>query len=145
MVAALGAPAAAVLVFEILLNATAMFNHANIRMPVWLDRVLRWIVVTPDMHRIHHSVHARETNSNFGFNLPWWDPLLGTYRPDPSEGHQRMTIGIERFRSVDELRIDRMLLQPLRGPARADPHAPRGYGHRPGGAPPSRPTGHTQL
>jgi sterol desaturase/sphingolipid hydroxylase (fatty acid hydroxylase superfamily) len=121
MVAALGAPAAAVLVFEILLNATAMFNHANIRMPVWLDRVLRWIVVTPDMHRIHHSVESRETNSNFGFNLPWWDRLLGTYKPDPSQGHERMTIGIERFRSVDELRIDRMLLQPLRGPADGSP------------------------
>ncbi len=117
VVAALGAPAIAVVVFEVLLNATAMFNHANIRMPVWLDRALRWVVVTPDMHRVHHSIEPRETNSNFGFNLPWWDRLLGTYRPEPSAGQEHMTIGIEQFRTIDELRLDRMLLQPLRGPA----------------------------
>ena len=75
VVAALGAPAVAVLAFEVLLNATSMFNHSNVRMPALLDRVLRWIVVTPDMHRVHHSIAARETNSNFGFNLPWWDRL----------------------------------------------------------------------
>src|SRR5215813_3533554 len=80
VVAALGAPPLAVLIFEVLLNATAMFNHSNVCMPARLDRVLRWIVVTPDMHRVHHSVRSRETNSNFGFNLPWWDRLLGTYR-----------------------------------------------------------------
>ena len=98
VVAALGAPAVAVLLFEVLLNATSMFNHSNVRMPARLDRVLRWIVVTPDMHRVHHSIVARETNSNFGFNLPWWDRLFGTYRDQPAAGHEAMTIGIEQFR-----------------------------------------------
>ncbi|HFQ89744.1 MAG TPA: sterol desaturase family protein, partial [Desulfobulbus sp.] len=79
-VAALGPPVAAVLLFEILLNGTAMFNHGNIRLPRSVDRVLRLLVVTPDMHRVHHSVIIRETNSNFGFNFPWWDRLFGTYR-----------------------------------------------------------------
>lgn len=115
VVAALGAPALAVLVFEVLLNATAMFNHANARLPEKLDRVLRWIVVTPDMHRVHHSVVPRETNSNFGFNLPWWDRLLGTYRAQPAAGHTAMTIGLEQFRDQGELRLDRMLVQPFRG------------------------------
>jgi sterol desaturase/sphingolipid hydroxylase (fatty acid hydroxylase superfamily) len=117
VVAALGPPAVAVLIFEVLLNATAMFNHGNVRIPPGLDRVLRWFVVTPDMHRVHHSVHAAETNSNFGFNLPWWDRLLGTYRAQPAEGHQAMTIGIEQFRTRRDLRLDRMLIQPLLGPA----------------------------
>jgi sterol desaturase/sphingolipid hydroxylase (fatty acid hydroxylase superfamily) len=116
-VAALGPPAAAVLVFEMLLNATAMFNHGNIRLPPGLDRVLRWLVVTPDMHRVHHSVRTEETNSNFGFNLPWWDRLLGTYRAQPATGHEGMTIGIDRFRTRRDLWLDRMLIQPLRGPA----------------------------
>ncbi len=114
VVAAIGAPALAVLVFEVVLNATAMFNHANISLPGRLDRVLRWIVVTPDMHRVHHSVLARETNSNFGFNLPWWDHLLGTYRAQPQAGHLAMTIGLAQFRDRAELRLDRMLLQPWR-------------------------------
>jgi sterol desaturase/sphingolipid hydroxylase (fatty acid hydroxylase superfamily) len=96
VVAALGAPAVAVLLFEVLFNATSMFNHSNVRMPAGLDRVLRWIVVTPDMHRVHHSIVARETNSNFGFNLPWWDRLFGTYREQPAAGHEAMTIGIEQ-------------------------------------------------
>jgi sterol desaturase/sphingolipid hydroxylase (fatty acid hydroxylase superfamily) len=114
-VAALGAPALAVLVFEVLLNATSMFNHANVLIPQKLDHVLRWIVVTPDMHRVHHSIRSSETNSNFGFNLPWWDRLFGTYRPQPSAGQERMTIGIEQFRDPRELRLDRMLVQPFRG------------------------------
>jgi sterol desaturase/sphingolipid hydroxylase (fatty acid hydroxylase superfamily) len=114
VVAALGAPAVAVLIFEVLLNATSMFNHSNVRMPAWLDRVLRWIVVTPDMHRVHHSVVVRETNSNFGFNLPWWDRLFGTYRDQPAAGHEAMTIGIEQFRDPGELRLDHMLTQPFR-------------------------------
>jgi sterol desaturase/sphingolipid hydroxylase (fatty acid hydroxylase superfamily) len=114
VVAALGAPAAAVLVFEVLLNATSMFNHGNVHLPQRCDRVLRWLVVTPDMHRVHHSLAARETNSNFGFNLPWWDHLCGTYRAQPAAGHQAMTIGIEQFRDPGELRLDRMLLQPFR-------------------------------
>jgi sterol desaturase/sphingolipid hydroxylase (fatty acid hydroxylase superfamily) len=114
VVAALGAPAVAVLLFEVLLNATSMFNHSNVRMPTGLDRVLRWIVVTPDMHRVHHSIVARETNSNFGFNLPWWDRLFGTYRDQPAAGHEAMTIGIEQFRDPTEQRLDRMLTQPFR-------------------------------
>jgi sterol desaturase/sphingolipid hydroxylase (fatty acid hydroxylase superfamily) len=109
-----GAPALAVLIFEVLLNATSMFNHSNIRLPLSLDRVLRWILVTPDMHRVHHSIARRETNSNFGFNLPWWDRLFGTYRAQPEAGHQGMTLGIPAFREKSELRLDRMLIQPLR-------------------------------
>ena len=114
VVAALGAPPLAVLIFEVLLNATSMFNHSNVCMPARLDRVLRWIVVTPDMHRVHHSVLVRETNSNFGFNLPWWDRLFGTYRNQPAAGHEKMTIGIEQFRDPAEQRLDRMLTQPFR-------------------------------
>ncbi|MBZ8134068.1 sterol desaturase family protein [Afifella sp. IM 167] len=121
VVAALGPPAVAVLVFEVLLNATAMFNHSNVAIPPAVDRVLRMIVVTPDMHRVHHSIHPSETNSNFGFNLPWWDRLLGTYRPQPREGHETMTIGIEQFRTRRDLWLDRMLVQPLRGPASGYP------------------------
>ena len=114
VITALGAPAVAVLIFEVLLNATAMFNHSNVRLPEGLDRVLRLIVVTPDMHRIHHSVVPREANSNFGFNLPWWDRLFGTYRSDPAAGQVGMTIGIEQFRDASEQRLDRMLTQPFR-------------------------------
>jgi len=117
VVAALGAPALAVLIFEVLLNATSMFNHGNVRIAAGLDRVLRWFVVTPDMHRVHHSILSRETNSNFGFNLPWWDRLFGTYRAQPSAGHDAMTIGIEQFRDPRELGLDRMLAQPFRGDA----------------------------
>ena len=102
---------------EVLLNAISMFNHSNIAMPLGLDRLLRWIVVTPDMHRIHHSMVVRETNSNFGFNLPWWDRLFGTYRDQPEQGHERMTIGIQQFREIGEQRLDRMLTQPFRGKA----------------------------
>ncbi len=114
VVAGLGAPAIAVLAFELVLNATSMFNHSNVAMPLGLDRVMRWLVVTPDMHRVHHSVVVRETNSNFGFNLPWWDRLFGTYRSQPEDGHTAMTIGIPQFRSVGEQRLDRMLTQPFR-------------------------------
>lgn len=121
VVAVLGPPAIAVLVFEVLLNATSMFNHSNVRIPLRLDRILRWIVVTPDMHRVHHSIHPNETNSNFGFNLPWWDRLLGTYRAQPRDGHEGMTIGIEQFRTPRELWLDRLLIQPLRGPASGYP------------------------
>ena len=114
-IAALGAPALAVLIFEVVLNATSMFNHSNVRLPLVLDRMLRWVLVTPDMHRVHHSVVPRETNSNFGFNLPWWDRLFGTYRAQPAAGHDAMTIGIEDFRDLRELWPDRMLTQPFRG------------------------------
>lgn len=117
VIAALGPPAAAVLIFEVLLNATAMFNHSNVRLPLKLDRVLRWVLVTPDMHRVHHSIRRNETNSNFGFNLPWWDRLLGTYTAQPKDGHEGMTIGIEQFRKRRELWLDRMLMQPFRDEA----------------------------
>ena len=113
-VAAMGVPAVAVLAFEVLLNATSIFNHSNVRIPAWVDRGLRWIVVTPDMHRVHHSILAPETNSNFGFNLPWWDRLFGTYRDQPAAGHLGMTIGIEQFREPAEQRLGCMLTQPFR-------------------------------
>ena len=97
-VVVLGPPVLAVIIFEVALNATSMFNHSNVRMLRGVDRILRWFVVTPDMHRVHHSIEERETNSNFGFNLPWWDRLLGTYRNQPRMGHEGMTIGLEYFR-----------------------------------------------
>lgn len=121
IIVALGAPAVAVLVFEIALNVTSMFNHGNIGLPRRLDRMVRWLLVTPDMHRVHHSWHPDETNSNFGFNLPWWDRLFGTYRAQPRDGHRGMTIGINQFRDPRELRLDRMLWQPLRGPVNSYP------------------------
>jgi len=114
VIAGLGAPPLAVLLFELALSGTALFNHANIRLPVKLDHVLRLIVVTPDMHRVHHSVIPAETNSNYGFNLPWWDRLLGTYRAAPRDGQRGMTIGIAQFRSWRDIWLDRLLLQPLR-------------------------------
>jgi sterol desaturase/sphingolipid hydroxylase (fatty acid hydroxylase superfamily) len=113
-VAALGAPAVGVVVFELLLNSTAMFNHANASVPRSVEPWLRWLVVTPDMHRVHHSVQYDESSSNFGFNLPWWDRIFGTYRAHPKRGHVAMTIGVDAFREADELRLDRLLLQPFR-------------------------------
>ena len=109
-----GALPIVVLAFEVVLNATSIFNHGNVRLPPRLDRVLRLLVVTPDMHRVHHSIDRRETDSNFGFNVPWWDRLFGTYRAQPALGHDRMTLGIDLFREERELWLDRMLLQPLR-------------------------------
>ena len=106
---------AAVVVFEVLLNSTAMFNHANVRIPLGIDRVLRWFVVTPDMHRVHHSVIPRETDSNFGFNLPWWDRLLGTYRAQPEEGHEGMIIGLTQFQSCRQQGLLWLLALPFRG------------------------------
>jgi sterol desaturase/sphingolipid hydroxylase (fatty acid hydroxylase superfamily) len=117
----LGAPALAVLSFEVLLNATSIFNHANLRLPFWLDRVLRLVVVTPDMHRVHHSVVTRETNSNFGFNLPWWDFLFATYRAQPAAGHERMAIGLEQFRDERVDRLHWMLALPFLGHAGGSP------------------------
>ncbi|MEP7181787.1 MAG: sterol desaturase family protein [Betaproteobacteria bacterium] len=114
LILVLGPPAVAVLVFEILLNGASMFNHGNVRLSSGVDRILRWLVVTPDMHRVHHSIDPRETNSNFGFNVPWWDRLFGTYRAQPQTGHAAMTIGIDQFRASRELWLDRMLLQPFR-------------------------------
>ncbi len=113
-VAALGVPAVAVLIFEVLLNATAMFNHSNVKLPPKLDTFARWIVVTPQMHQVHHSIVRAETDSNFGFNLPWWDRLFGTYRDKPAAGEDGIVIGLPVFRDLAELRITRMLSQPFR-------------------------------
>jgi sterol desaturase/sphingolipid hydroxylase (fatty acid hydroxylase superfamily) len=113
VILALGAPPWSVVAFEVLLNATSMFNHSNVSMPFGLDRVLRLVVVTPDMHRVHHSVIRRETNSNYGFNLPWWDRLFGTYRAQPREGHSGMTIGLANFRDQRRLNLGRMMLMPF--------------------------------
>jgi sterol desaturase/sphingolipid hydroxylase (fatty acid hydroxylase superfamily) len=121
VVMALGPPAFAVLIFEVLLNASSLFNHSNIRLPLRIDAVLRLFIVTPDMHRVHHSIHPSETNSNFGFNVPWWDRILGTYLAQPKTGHEDMTIGIEQFRSRRSLWLDRMLIQPLLGRASGYP------------------------
>jgi len=99
----IGVSPTAVLIFEVMLNATSMFNHSNVCIPVQVDRMLRWIVVTPDMHRVHHSVIPQETNRNFGFSLSWWDRVLGTYLRDPSKGHEYMTIGLEQYRDPTRL------------------------------------------
>lgn len=115
VVVVLGPSALAVVIFEVLLNATSMFSHSNLRLPLGLDRLLRWVLVTPDMHRVHHSVLRPETDSNFGFNLPWWDYLFRTYRAQPVDGHDGMTIGLPQLR--DERQVDRlpgMLMLPLR-------------------------------
>jgi len=111
----IGPAPTAVLCFEVLLNATAMFNHSNVWMPSSVDRLLRWVVVTPDMHRIHHSTLPQETNTNFGFNLPWWDRLLGTYRRDPAQGHEGMVLGLEQFRDPARLTLAGMLALPFVG------------------------------
>jgi sterol desaturase/sphingolipid hydroxylase (fatty acid hydroxylase superfamily) len=115
-VVVLGPPVSAVFIFEVLLNGTAMFNHGNLRLPVAFDRVLRLFVVTPDMHRVHHSVFPFEANSNFGFNMPWWDRLMGTYRAQPRLGHEGMTIGLNQFRDPSRLTLPWMLALPFVGP-----------------------------
>jgi len=111
----LGAPAAGVVAFEVILNATAMFNHSNVKIPTGLDSVLRLFVVTPDMHRVHHSDIPNETNSNYGFNLPWWDRLMGTYTAQPSQGHDGMTIGLRQFRDPKKLGLLGVLALPFTG------------------------------
>jgi sterol desaturase/sphingolipid hydroxylase (fatty acid hydroxylase superfamily) len=116
-VAVLGAPVIAVVIFEILLNATSLFNHGNLRIPEYIDRWLRLVLVTPDMHRVHHSTIPRETDSNFSFNLPWWDWILGTYRDQPREGHLDMTIGLKEFRDPGRLGLGYLLVLPFRGRA----------------------------
>jgi len=117
VVAALGIPVLAVLIFEIILNSAAMFNHGNLRLSEKLDRRLRLLTVTPDMHRVHHSVMIRETNSNFGFNFPYWDRLFGTYRSQPVYGHEQMTIGLSQFRNVEQISFLKLLLLPFTGDA----------------------------
>jgi len=112
----LGPPVIAVVMFEVLLNATSMFNHGNVSLPATVDRWLRWLLVTPDMHRVHHSIDDDETNSNFGFNLPWWDRLFGTYRAQPRKGHQGMVIGIRTFRDIRQCAsLPGMLMIPFSG------------------------------
>jgi sterol desaturase/sphingolipid hydroxylase (fatty acid hydroxylase superfamily) len=111
----LGAPALALILFEIILNGTAMFNHGNFYLPLGMDHVLRWLVVTPDMHRVHHSVFPGETNKNFGFNLPWWDRIMGTYKAQPRLGHEGMTIGLNQFRDPSRLTLLWMLILPFVG------------------------------
>ena len=131
-VALLGIPVAAVVCFEVVLNATSMFNHANASLPRWLDRVARLMLVTPDMHRVHHSILRQETDSNFGFNLPWWDRLFGTYRAEPRAGHDGMTIGLPVFRDPGELRLDRLLTQPFRQPMDLETKAQSSVKHQSG-------------
>jgi len=114
VVVALGAPALGVLLFEVLLNAAAMFSHGNVRLPAPVDAALRRVIVTPDMHRVHHSALKEETDSNFGFCLSVWDRLFGTYRAEQAAGQEGFTIGLETFRDPAELRLDRMLTQPFR-------------------------------
>jgi sterol desaturase/sphingolipid hydroxylase (fatty acid hydroxylase superfamily) len=112
----LGPPLVAVIIFEVLLNVMAMFNHSNIRLPKAIDSVLRLIVVTPDVHRVHHSIEDNEANSNFGFNLIWWDKLFGTYIKQPEAGHEGMTIGIRKYRSTREVSwLDGILTLPFKG------------------------------
>jgi sterol desaturase/sphingolipid hydroxylase (fatty acid hydroxylase superfamily) len=116
LVILMGPPIIAVLVSEILLNLTSMFNHSNVNVPPSVDRVLRWFVVTPDMHRVHHSQDQLEYNKNFGFNFPWWDRLFGTYQEQPAMGHESMLIGIQGFTSESSVWLHRMLAQPFTGP-----------------------------
>lgn len=115
-VLALGPSAAAVIFFEVLLNATSLFNHGNVRMPPILDKILRLLLVTPDMHRVHHSVHVDETDSNYGFNLSVWDRIFRTYRPQPRDGHIAMSIGLNEFRGAEPTRIGWSLKLPLSAP-----------------------------
>ena len=110
----LGPAALAVLIFEVLLNGTAMFNHGNVRLPLPLDRWLRLLVVPPDMHRVHHSIEGREYNSNYGFNLPWWDRLFGSYRDQPAAGHSQMQIGLRAYSGRICANLIWMLVLPFR-------------------------------
>ena len=112
-IALLGAPVVAVIVFEIILNISSMFNHSNIQIPLRIDRILRYFIVTPDMHRVHHSVIKVETNSNYGFNIPWWDYILRNYRSQPAAGHIKMKIGLNEFRGDKEIFLHWLLLQPF--------------------------------
>jgi len=111
----LGAGMEAVMLFEVGLNASAIFNHGNIRLPIGCDRWLRWVTVTPDMHRVHHSIRTEETHSNFGFNLPWWDWLFRTYRAQPHDSHEHLTLGLPDLRTQAEtVPLASMLWMPFR-------------------------------
>jgi len=112
-VATIGAPPLSVLIFEVLLNGASMFNHSNIKIPLYIDRVIRMVWATPDMHRVHHSVIARETNSNYGFSFSWWDRLLGTYIAQPQEGHDKMTIGLNGYHDNRSLKLSALLAMPF--------------------------------
>ncbi len=113
LVALFGPSPLAVLLFEVQLNVCAMFNHANLGLPLALDRGLRLVLVTPDMHRVHHSTDLREANTNFGFSLPWWDRMFGTYKAQPDRGHQAMSIGLNIFRDPKYMDVWWMLAQPF--------------------------------
>lgn len=115
VVVLLGAAPWAVVAFEVLLNASSVFNHGNVAMPEFIDHWLRWVIVTPDMHRIHHSTRVVETNSNFGFSVSWWDRLCGTYRAAPALGHTGMEIGLSDYRTP--LNLGQLLLLPFQGDA----------------------------
>ena len=129
----LGARAEAVLIFEVGLNAAAMFNHANVRLPLWCDRCLRWVLVTPDMHRVHHSLRPEETQSNFGFSLPWWDRLFRTYRAQPRDAHEHLTLGLPNLRAENEtIPLVTMLVMPFRSGNNWDAPAKDSSAHRPG-------------
>jgi len=114
LVLALGIPAVAVILFEVVLNASAMFNHANMKLPLWLDRILRTVIVTPDMHRVHHSWHPEETDNNYGFCLSVWDRMFGTYTAQPRDGHDAMTIGLHQFRETENRGLTGLLMIPFR-------------------------------
>jgi len=120
LVVVLGAPALAVVVFEVVLNATSLFNHSRLNIPHQIDQILRLIVVTPDMHRVHHSIHVAETDSNFGFNIPWWDRWFGTYVSQPKDGHEAMALGLPYFRGDESVGILTLLAQPFRSPEFSD-------------------------
>ena len=109
----IGPSVISVIIFETGLNMGSMFNHGNIYIPVKIDKILRYFIVTPDMHRVHHSIIRKETNTNFGFNFPWWDRLFGTYLAQPEKGHAGMTIGLPKFRNPKNLHLHKMLIQPF--------------------------------
>lgn len=114
VVALLGAPVLSVVIFEVVLNAAAMFNHANIKLPDRADRVLRWVIVTPDMHRIHHSTRPIETDSNYGFNFPWWDRVFSTYTQDPKGGQENIVFGLKEFQGKEPRQLGWSLLLPFK-------------------------------
>jgi len=120
-IVAIGPPVLSVLIFEVGLNALSMFNHSNIYIPENADRVVRFLLVTPDMHRVHHSVIVRETNSNYGFCFSWWDRLLGTYKDQPENGHLKMTLGLSKFRDEKKLTLPKLLVLPFKGDTGVDP------------------------